>query len=232
MTDELAADRAGVETARMVEDALADGMQRGILLMRHSARTFLPDIHDLENRLTPHGRALAARLGQALPEPLSLRGYASPAHRCVETAELMLEAHAARGGAAGRTRAAEGLGVFYALDQQKMWLGMREAGGLAAYVQRWFEDDVPADAMMPAPVAVQMLLRIMAAKLGEARPAPSLDVCVTHDMTVYTVRHGAGLESADGPGVEFLDGLLLYAIDDKMLLRSHHGGEVSIPALH
>ena len=94
----------GLETADMVREVFDGDVARGVLLMRHSARTFDPAIHDLENRLTPHGRRLCEQFGLALPKDLALRGYASPPHRCMETAELALKAHAEAGGDAGRTR--------------------------------------------------------------------------------------------------------------------------------
>lgn len=228
--EEAVSSHFGKATALMVTDAVDRGMERGILLMRHSARTFHKDIHDLENRLTDHGRTLCTELGTLLPKSLYLRGYASPPHRCMETAELTLSSHASAGGLVGRTRPVEALGVFYALDQQKMWKGMSLSNGLADYVSRWFEGDVPEDAMMPADTAVAMLLRVLLAKLQEPQQMPSLDVCVTHDISVFTLRHGVGLEPVDGPTVEFLDGLLLFERDQKFWIRSHHGGEVEVSA--
>lgn len=217
----------GQATVRLVEEGVAEGMQRGVLLMRHSARTFDRSINDLDNRLTEHGRQLCRNMGAALPKHLHLKGYASPPERCVETAQLVIAAHGDGGGGAGRTRPAEGLGVFYALDQQKMWKGLSLAPDMAAYIEQWFRDDVPADALMPAPLAVKLVLRILLAKLDAAAHG-HLDVCVSHDFTVLMTRHGVGLESVAGPDVEFLDGLLLFEKDGRTVLRSHHGGEVEI----
>ena len=224
-------DHYGRATAALVADAVADGMQNGVLLMRHSARTFDRSIHDLLNPLTDHGRRLCRQLGDALPKAFSVRGFASPPERCMETAQIVIDAHAAAGGAGGRTRPVEALGVFYALDQQKMWKGLMAAEGLPDYVGQWFAGEVPTDAMMPAEVAVEMILRVLGAKLDAAQTsegACSLDLCVTHDMTVYTMRHGVGLESVAGPEVEFLDGLLLYEKDGERMMRSQHGGVVRV----
>ncbi len=218
----------GQATAALVNEVYASGVQRAVLLLRHSARTFEPGIHDLLNPLTDHGRDLCRQLGLALPKELRLRGYASPPERCMETAQLVIKAHQAGGGDGGRTRPVEALGVFYALDQQKMWKGLSQADGLADYVSQWFAGNVPIDAMMPAELAVQMVLRALKGKLSEASEGPQLDLCVTHDMTVYTVRHGVGLESLDGPKVEYLDGLMLFERDGRLWLRSQHGGEIEI----
>lgn len=220
----------GDATLELVQQAMGEGIEHGVLLMRHSARTFDRSIHDLENRLTDHGRNLCRQLGESLPKQLLLRGYASPPSRCVETAETIIGAHGQSGGPVARTRPVEGLGIFYGLDQQKMWKGLSLAPSMAAYIQQWFDGAVPADAMIPAPLAVQLVMRIMLAKLDANRAggAAALDLCVSHDFTVLTVRHGMGLEPVDGPDIEFLDGLLLIEKDGRTLLRSHHGGEVEI----
>jgi len=148
-------DHYGIETIAMLEGAVAEGMQRGVLLMRHSARTFDRAIHDLLNPLTDHGRVLCDRFGEALPKSHTISGYASPPERCVETAERAIAAHVQKGGRGLRTRPLEALGVFYALDQRKMWKGLTAADGLADYVGQWFAGRVPSDAMMPSPLAAR-----------------------------------------------------------------------------
>jgi hypothetical protein len=225
-------DHYGRDTAAMVNQVYDSGVDRGVLLMRHSARTFDRNIHDLLNPLTNHGRALCRQFGETLSKDIRLRGYASPPERCMETAQLVIDTHRQHGGEGLRTRPVEALGVFYALDQQKMWKGMNQAdGGLPHYVGEWFADEVPHDAMMPAQLAVQMILRVLVGKLRDAGGSGvdrHLDLCVSHDMTVYTVRHGVGLESLTGPAVEFLDGLLLFEKSGRYYMRSHHGGQVEI----
>ena len=223
----------GLQTVNMVADVYASGVERGVLLMRHSARTFDPNIHDLLNPLTDDGRALCRQFGEALPKTVQVRGYASPPERCMETAQLVIAAHEAAGGRGLRTRPVEALSIFYALDQQKMWQGMKQAVDLPAYVAQWFAQAVPEDAMMPAPIAVQMVLRGLLGKLRDTAVAgtgPHLDLCVSHDLTLYTLRHGVGLEPVTGPQVAFLDGLLLFVRDGKTLLRSQYGAEVEIDA--
>lgn len=124
------------------------------------------------------------------------------------------------------------MGVFYALDQAKMWKGISSADGLADYVGQWFAGDVPVDAMMPAEQAVALLSRALQAKMATPAAddggAKRLDLCVTHDLTIYTMRHGLGLEPISGPPVEFLDGLVLFEKDGRRLVRSQHGGEVEL----
>ena len=218
----------GEATASMVQTVFDQGAQRAVLLMRHSARTFDRNIHDLLNPLTEHGRNLSRRLGKLLPKDLRIRGYASPPERGMETAQIVIASHEEHGGEGHRTRPVEALGPFYALDQQKMWKGLSQTDGLASYVGQWFDEDVPRDAMIPAPLAVDLILRVLIEKLYASGAERQLDLCVTHDMTIYTMRHGLGLESVEGPDVEFLDGLVLFEADGKLRMRSQHGSEIEI----
>ena len=225
-------DDFGDASARMTRVIFAEGVERGVLLMRHSAREYRRDVHDLENPLTAEGRSLAARFGASLPD-VNLRGYSSPVMRCRETGALAIEASAAaqRGGVISKVRDIEAFGVFYALDQIRMWKGLRKSDGLADYVGQWFAGKVPQSAMMRPQRAVGMVLEVMLDKL--TAPAiqagtPQLDLCVTHDMTIFTMREGAGLEPATGPDVRFMDGLLMYEQDDKVFFASQHGGIVEV----
>ena len=77
----------GDATATMVSDLVDQGVDHIALLARHSAREFDHEKHDLLNTLTDEGRSLAIRLGGLLPKTYTLRAYASPPERCVETAE-------------------------------------------------------------------------------------------------------------------------------------------------
>ena len=225
-------DDFGDASARMTRAIFGEGVERGVLLMRHSAREYRRDVHDLENPLTAEGRSLAARFGASLPD-VNLRGYSSPVMRCRETGALAIEASAAaqRGGVISKVRDIEAFGVFYALDQIRMWKGLRKSDGLADYVGQWFAGKVPQSAMMRPQRAVGMVLEVMLDKL--TAPAiqagtPQLDLCVTHDMTIFTMREGAGLEPATGPDVRFMDGLLMYEQDDKVFFASQHGGIVEV----
>ncbi len=225
-------DDFGDASARMTRAIFGEGVERGVLLMRHSAREYRRDVHDLENPLTAEGRSLAARFGASLPD-VNLRGYSSPVMRCRETGALAIEASAAaqRGGVISKVRDIEAFGVFYALDQIRMWKGLRKSDGLADYVGQWFAGKVPQSAMMRPQRAVGMVLEVMLEKL--TAPAiqagtPQLDLCVTHDMTIFTMREGAGLEPVTGPDVRFMDGLLMYEQDDKVFFASQHGGIVEV----
>ena len=61
----------GDRVIELIEHMLSQGVRHMSVLMRHSAREFAPDFHELENPLTPEGRDLALRLGKKLPKRLN-----------------------------------------------------------------------------------------------------------------------------------------------------------------
>ena len=215
--------KAGDGSAGLIEEVFAAGVDHAAVLLRHSAREYNRDIHDLLNPLTDEGRELCERFGAGLDRSLTLRAYASPAQRCVETAELILSAHRAGGGAATRCRAVEGLGVFYVLDQMKMWQAMQQAGGMAGFLRAWFEGAAPEDAMVPAELAARLVLRVITGKLEKPVAKPQLDILISHDITLHLVRNRLLGESVEGPEVEYLDALVAYRRDGAWWLRSRHG---------
>ena len=226
MTDELV---WGTGMVALLADLAARGVARKVVLVRHSAREFVPGRHDLLNPLTDEGRAGARAFGAALPAGFRWRGYASPAERCQETASLALAAHAARGGEVARMRPVEGLGVFYALDQMKMFRTMQAAGGLGPVLARWVAGEVGHDVMLDAALAAAAVGRLMNTKLDELHAAatPGADLLVSHDMTLGLVRDrllGQSWEAA-GP-VAFLDGIVAWREGGETLLQSPHGGPV------
>lgn len=215
----------GEGTRALIAHAFESGATHAAVLMRHSAREFEPGRHDLLNPLTDEGRMLATSLGGALPAEVLARGYSSPADRCMETAELMLAAHQARGGRVTRHRAVEGLGVFYVLDQMRMFKAMMSAEGQVPFLRRWFEGGVAADVMMAADDAARIVARVVAEKLRQGVARPQLDICVSHDMTVYLVRDRLlGIAPEEAP-VEFLDGLVVYERDGRVLMSHAPGRE-------
>jgi len=204
-------------------------VRRAVVLVRHSAREYAPARHDLLTPLTEEGRLWARRLGEELPKHLTGRAYASPPHRCMETAELVLAGHEARGGAVTRHRPLEALGVFYALDQLKLWQGMRSVG-MIPYLTGWFEGRVQPDALMPAHVASRLLLSVLAEKLRSPVAEDQLDVCVSHDMTLHLMRSALLGVPPFACDVAYLDGLALFETEGELRLRGLNGDEVTVAA--
>ena len=221
----------GEGSVALVSQLHDEGVSRLALITRHSAREFNRDVHDLVNPLTDEGRLLCRRMGGSLPMALHVRGYASPPERCVETARLVIDAHGARGGRRGAVRVVESLGVFYALDQIKMWKALQLAGGLSAFVEQWAAGTVAADAKIPAGDAARLILRSTLFRLRGGEESGSVDLCVTHDMTILMLRDQLLGEPAAHHSVAFLEGLALYEQAGKVWLRSTVGKPVDISSV-
>jgi len=219
----------GNASLRLVNSLFDRDINRVVVIMRHSAREYDPKINDLLNPLTDQGRTYSREFGRRLPKDVYVKGYASPPERCVETGELAIQAHVAEHGLAQSVRPVEGLGVFYAIDQIKMWKGMKAAGGLSDYLRQWLDHKISEDTMLSPTYAATTILRLLKGKLE--RPSDhkkQLDLCVSHDMTVLFLRDFFGLEPVSAQPVEYLDGLALYFDESELTLESQHGGRALI----
>jgi hypothetical protein len=213
----------GKSTVGLVEQLTNEGVDHIVLLMRHSAREYAPGKHDLLNPLTDEGRDLARDMGKRLPKGLVVRGYTSPAERCVETAGLIMSGHEAAGGQILRNRIVEALGVFYVLDQMRMFMSMRDAGGIVSFLQHWFDGDVAQDILMPADLAAMLVGRLAKEKLSQSGDKPQLDLLVSHDFTLYTIKDQLLKQDTKRyPDVHYLDGVAFFNRDGKTYIQSHH----------
>ena len=123
----------------------------------------------------------------------------------------------------------EALGVFYVLDQIKMFMAMQESGGLVPFLNRWFDGGIQHDILIPADLAAQVIGRLAATKLTEKPPAPQLDLLVSHDFTVYTLKAQLlGQDTTRFPEVHFLDGIAFFARDGKTYVQSHHEDAIEL----
>ena len=219
----------GENTLKLVNDLFNQGTEHIILLMRHSAREYEPGRHDLLNPLTEEGRMLAKDLGRRLPKSMIIRGYTSPAERCVDTAEQIMAGHTENGGQVMRNRIVEALGVFYVLDQMKMFMAMQATGGLVSFQREWFSGEVPPDILMPADLSANVIVGLAKEKLKEKLSEPRLDLMVSHDFTLYLLKHQLlGQDSERYPDVIYLDGIAIFERDGRTCIQSHHEAAVKL----
>ena len=221
----------GAATADLIDQAFETGAEHVVALMRHSARTYLEGAHDLDNQLTDEGRGYARELAQRLPAELTIRGYTSPVERCRETAQIVLDAHAERGGDARRNRPVEALGPFYALDQMRMWKGMSLAGSLAEYVDDWVAGKISPGAIIRADQAADLILDVLEDRLNAPladRQKGQLELCVSHDITLYMVRDRLLSQPTSTAPVQYLDALVVYRQGGNLMMASHHGEPVRV----
>ena len=219
----------GETTLQLINDLVDEGIEHIVLLMRHSAREYEPGRHDLLNPLTDEGRGLARQLGGAIPKSLTLRGFTSPAERCVETAALIMEAHKEGGGLTMRNRVVEALGVFYVLDQMKMFMAMQATGSMVSFQQEWFSENVSPDILMPSHTSAEIIARLMLEKLKEKPEKSRLDLMVSHDFTIYLLKDQLlGQNSSRYPNVIYLDGIAVFERNGKAFIQSHHEPAVEL----
>ena len=215
----------GNSTIAGIRQLANQGVKPAGVIMRHSVRTFLPGVHDLDNDLTDEGRDCSLAFGRELPKSYRLRAYASPPRRCGETAELILRGHADADGEVTRTRPLEVLSVFYVLDQMKMFRILREAGDLRTFVSQWVRGMLAPDVVMDAHQAAHMIMRALAAKLSERPDEARLDVHVSHDMTIHLLKACLlGETPATASPVEFLEGIVFAFDGGALVMHSATGG--------
>ncbi len=211
---ETEAEGYGAAILRTLGELRDAGVHRTTALVRHSAREFNPDRGDLENPLTDEGRALAQKFGEALPRDVFLRAYASPVERCMETAALSLDGHRSMGGSASRHRELEGLGVFYVLDQRKMFriiVSAQKDG--RDFMREWLDAALDPDTMIAPRQCAEIMVGLVLEKLRQQaqREGPTLDLCVTHDMNLHLIKDQVlGLRHEEHGQVEFLDGVVVF----------------------
>ena len=212
----------GGRTLELLAALTERGVNRATLVMRHGAREYVPGRHDLENPLTDLGRAHAEDFGRRLDPRWRVRVYASPVQRCLDTGTLLLAGHLETGGESlGSVRAMEALGIFYSLDQMRMFKAMQVAGGLEPFVDAWASGALGRDVVMPTFDAARALTDLLAARLGERREAVALDVCVSHDITLYLLRDRLlGLDRSHDT-VRYLDGVALWEEDGVLHAMTH-----------
>lgn len=81
---------------------------------------------------------------------------------------------------------------------------------------------------MPADVASRLLLRVLAEKLRSPVAERQLDVCVSHDMTLYLMRSALLGVPLSEPDVAYLDGVVLFEEGGALKLRGLCGSEVTL----
>jgi broad specificity phosphatase PhoE len=188
-----------------------------LAFIRHSARHYGQAENDLDNPLSDEGRTLCARFGKALPAWGEFSTRSSSAERCIETADLIRVSH-------GHPRARaneidEAFAAFYVRD-------MRRVGGMMKHLspqetlRRWFAGSIPAAVMMPPDAAAQRVLGAIAQQLAAA-PADTLTLCVSHDWSIYLLRHMMlELLYGEHPPAEYLDGLAFWRDGNDLMVSS------------
>ncbi|GIT39026.1 MAG: hypothetical protein Ct9H300mP8_02220 [Gammaproteobacteria bacterium] len=100
--------------------------------------------------------------------------------------------------------------MFSSPRSNEMYRVMRDTGSLQQFVSAWSDRAIPQDALIPAQEAARILMRVVSEKLSQSVAEKQIDVCVSHDLSLYPVRDRLLSESPDQGPVEFLDALLAF----------------------
>lgn len=181
--------------------------QTVLVFVRHSEKERVgPDPARL---LTPRGHIAAHRFGESLPQGRPLRVYHSPAERCYQTAEDLLEGYLhADPRANARIEASDSRLASWetaVVDRDARRRLKRELGGQRALVRAWLDGRIPPEVMRPAR---QMTSELFSWALATSRKAQqgSLLIFVSHDFLILGLGRfvlGAG---DDIPWPAYLDG--------------------------
>ena len=203
----------------------------GVLLLRHSARDYLAELHDFENELTALGKQRSVECGQLLAERIARpRGLkftiaSSPIKRCRQTLGKIVEGIQSAGGKISGTETVpvvEGLGLFYLLDQAAFFTKLDEVGAYS-FVRSWQENETAHDMILPACNTADAILGLAADRLRKLDNR-AVDILVTHDLTLYLLREQLfGVRHEDAEIIRYLDALLLYRAADGQVVGQMHG---------
>lgn len=197
-------------------DSLLDRLERAppgrevSIIMRHAERQPIPAGSFGTNvPLTASGTASAEQLGNFLSSRVLGSIVSSPVLRCVSTAQAIVRA-------AGW--AAE-VGMDWRLGDPGPFVEDAELAGppflkegIREIVQRQLVDGEALPGMRPAGEGVELLLELTTAKLGESG---RLNIHVTHDaILAVMVGNLYGLSIDEFVWPDFLDGLILWVVDD------------------
>lgn len=180
---------------------------RVLVFVRHSEKERVgPDPTRL---LTAKGHMAAHRFGEMLPPGRTLRVHHSPAERCHQTAEDLLEGYlhsnpevdARIEGSDGRLASWETATV----DREARQRLRKELGGQRALVRAWLDGRVPPEVMRPARAMTEQLFAWAITRAGVA-PSGTIHVFVSHDFSMLAFGRFVLGMSDEIPWPSYLDG--------------------------
>jgi len=212
---------AGGKTAALAAERIADGVDRGLIVMRHAARHY--DSDNLMNEpfmsLTDTGRSQALDWGRKFPVTTRLNLFSSHIGRCIETAYLIDKGFLAAGGQTRTNLVEQTLSPFYVADAQRLFA---EYLPLPDFFARWFAAEIPADVILPPAEVVRAKQAFWRQRLANGRPLPAgWDVCVTHDWNIYLIFYEIfGIPMEEQDKVEYLEGVVVYPEADQWVVTA------------
>jgi broad specificity phosphatase PhoE len=199
-----------------------------ILILRHSHRNepkIMEKVHKL--RLTPQGHAIAKKFGENLPKIRPIRLFHSIIWRCEETAENI---HTGFRRIGGKSEIKGELAPLYEIGiDNRSFLDQLKYRHFSEVLLRWAAGFYPPEDWTPFIQYSQNAAQLIWNQLDSA-PENGIDIHVTHDWHLMTLRFGWFGLPPDKRWVHFNGGFSFTVEDDHMLLLDYgESKKIEIP---
>lgn len=199
------------------------------LILRHSHRNEPKPKENVNKlRLTPQGHAIAEKFGESLPVSRPIRLFHSIIWRCEETAENI---HAGFKKIGGESELVGNFGPLYHLGiNNRAVLANHKYHNFKDVIYRWAVGFYPSKDWEPLASYCQNAAHLISNHL-EDLPDNGINIYVTHDWHLMSLRFGWFGLPPDSQWVKFLGGFAFIFEDDHFLLLER--GELkSVQAPH
>ena len=224
-------DPTGNKTLALLHDLRQQGIENYTVLMRHAERPIGSPENDLLMQITEDGKRAAYEFGRRLPTDTSLRFFASPVDRCVETADFIEKGALSMGGKTESTQKMAWLYAFYIHDlltTDRILYEMLDRGEWAQFFRNWFDGKYPVEIIGDARQAAETLLNALQDLLRQSPPGGN--ICVSHDINLFLIKeYYLGLRPEDHEYIQFLEGVIVYERDGERYIVNHQTGAKKLP---
>jgi hypothetical protein len=184
------------------------------VIMRHAERDDITDLRQaFEIPLNKNGFIAAEDLGQEIDKIDSINLFHSPVPRCKQTAESIVK------GLDNKSRVVGPEAMLGGPYLKGDWMDVaREIAraGMLPFVRLWFDNKIGDKLMHPIEMVAEQKLDYLRSKLLENGSS----IHVTHDWNILVLReYFFNLKHEDLGNPDFMDGIVCYFDDDKLILR-------------
>ena len=210
-------------TLKLVADVPADADV--VLVLRHAEREAIaPGTYGNEVPLTEHGTRSARRMGEGLSSRTASAVITSPAPRCVQTADAIVEG--ARWNCAAVSDQRLGNPGPFLVTPELFGPILLEIGP-RAMAERQLAETEPMPGMRPTDEGVDLLLNLVQLHLADRG---LVSVLVTHDpVLAVLVGKLYGLTVGEFEWPDYLDALMVWKQSDRLHFRWRGLHEASRP---
>ncbi|MBY8986698.1 MAG: histidine phosphatase family protein [Candidatus Lokiarchaeota archaeon] len=194
---------------------------RVILILRHSHRNepkLLENVNKL--RLTPQGHAIAKKFGESIPKNRTIRIFHSIIWRCEETAENIHNGFQSIGGISELKGVLEPL--YHIGIQNRAFRDQLNYHHFREVLFRWSAGFYLPNDWTPFTEYCQQAAQLIWNQ-GNNHTNRNIDIYVTHDWHVMSLRYGWFGLPPDEHWVKFLGGFGFTLEDDDNLFLDHQG---------